>query len=163
MRLFRAELRKVTSSKIVCVLLIVLLAISFAVTWYTSRPAENEPIVRRVYKQYLEDPEAMTAYREELFKLSDLGFEIDPETLKPIIKEVEVPKTYDESGRFDDLQILHGVYERAEYLESGYKDKISKVIKLTERKIDDMYGFNYTDDSYEIRSQMAVLEKYKEL
>ena len=49
MRLFRAELRKVTSSKIVCILLIVLLAISFGVTWYSSRPVDNEVISRRVY------------------------------------------------------------------------------------------------------------------
>ena len=163
MRLFRAELRKVTSSKIVCILLIVLLAISFGVTWYTSHPVDNEVISRRVYKQYLEDPEGMTAYREELFKLNELDFEIDPETLNMTFKEVEIPITYDESGRFDDLHILYGVYKRVEYLESGYKDKINKLIRLTEQKIDDMYGFNYEDDSFEIRSQKAILEKYESL
>ena len=157
MRLFRAELRKVMSSKIVCILLVVLLTISFVVTLYASRPPEIQFTMRKVYKLYLENPDKIDNYYKELLKLTELGFDIET------LVEPDIPKTFDESGKYDDLQVLNGLYRHIEYLGGGYKYEINKIINLTERKIDDMHGFNYDDDSFEVRSQKAILEKYEKL
>ena len=154
MRLVRAELQKLLSSRLIWVLLAVLLAVNFALTLHTSRPQPFESTVREVYAKYIEDPEAYDAYDQELEKLAALGIRDENLTL---------PHTFYGSAEYDDRLILRLVSERADYLKEGQSAEIRRVIRITERRIDDLYGFSYTDDSYEIRSQKAVLAEYTHL
>ena len=154
MRLVRAELQKLLSSRLIWVLLAVLLAVNFALTLHTSRPQPFESTVREVYAKYIEDPEAYDAYDQELEKLAALGIRDENLTL---------PHTFYGSAEYDDRLILRLVSERADYLKEGQSAEIRRVIRITERRIDDLYGFSYTDDSYEVRSQKAVLAEYTHL
>lgn len=154
MKLIRAEWQKLTSSRLIWVLLAVLLAVNFALTLHTSRPQPFESTVREVYAKYIEDPEAYDAYDQELEKLAALGIRDENLTL---------PHTFYGSAEYDDRLILRLVSERADYLKEGQSAEIRRVIRITERRIDDLYGFSYTDDSYEVRSQKAVLAAYTHL
>ena len=154
MKLIRAEWQKLTSSRLIWVLLAVLLAVNFALTLHTSRPQPFESTVREVYAKYIEDPEAYDAYDRELEKLAALGIRDENLTL---------PHTFYGSAEYDDRLILRLVSERADYLKEGQSAEIRRVIRITERRIDDLYGFSYTDDSYEVRSQKAVLAEYTHL
>ena len=152
MRLVFAELKKIFTSKIICILLFVLLAANFALTLYTSRPQPYEKTVREVYSQYIENPEPFDEYYKELELLMMLNFREE---------YPDLPYTYYGSKDHNDFSILRRVYERTGYLDGGHEDQIKKIISMTERKIDDLYGFNYDDDSYEMKSQKALLAQYE--
>ena len=135
MKLIRAEWQKLTSSRLIWVLLAVLLAVNFALTLHTSRPQPFESTVREVYAKYIEDPEEYDAYDRELEKLAALGIRDENLTL---------PHTISGSAEYDDRLILRWVSERADYLKEGQSAEIRRVIRITERRIDDLYGFSYT-------------------
>ncbi len=152
MRLYKSELRKLCSSRTVCIVFIVLLCINFLLAAYLSKPMPHEDAKRRAFEDYLTDPEKTAQYYKELQMLASLNQrEEDP----------NFPYSYYGSPEYDDFLILRLVYKRAEYLESGYTKQIDSIISMSERKLDDMYSFYYDDGDYEIKEQKAILDRYR--
>ncbi len=154
MRLVKAELQKVLTSKTIFILFVALLIFNFSLTLYTSRLQPYEKTVREVYNQYVESPQEIDEYYTELKVLASLSFRDE---------NASIPHIYHGTDEHDDLSILSRVYQHADYINGGYESQISKITKLARRKIDDLYGFNYDETSYEIKSQSALLEKYDSL
>ena len=154
MRLYKSELRKLCSSRTVCIVFIVLLCINFLLTAYLSKPLPHEDAKRKAFEDYLSDPEKTEQYYKELQMLASLnGREEDP----------NFPYSYYGSPEYDDFLILRLVYQRVDYIENGYAKQLDSIISMSERKLDDMYSFYYDDDDYEIKEQKAILERYRSL
>ena len=154
MRLFIAELKKLSKSKTISIVFLVLLTANSILTIYISRPQPYEETVRNTYNQYIETPEEIDNYYKELEQMSFINFKDDVSN---------IPYTYYGSSEYDDIAILNRVYERANYINNDCKNEIINIINITERKINDLYSFNYEDDDYEIKSQKAILKKYTSL
>ena len=154
MHLYRSELRKLYGSRTVCVVFLLLLCINFLLTAYLSKPLPHEDAKRQAFGDYLTDPTQTEQYYKELQMLASLnGREEDP----------NFPYSYYGSPEYDDFLILRLVYQRVDYIESGYAEQIDNIISMSERKLDDMYSFYYDDGDYEIKEQKAILEKYRSL
>lgn len=154
MHLYKSELRKLYGSRTVCMVFIVLLCINFLLTAYLSKPLPHEDAKRQAFEDYLTDPEQTEQYYKELQMLASLnGREEDP----------NFPYSYYGSPEYDDFLILRLVYQRVDYIESGYAEQIDNIISMSERKLDDMYSFYYDDGDYEIKEQKAILERYRSL
>ena len=151
-RLYKSELRKLYSSRTVCVVFIVLLCINFLLAVYLSKPLPHEDAKQRAFEDYLNSPEQTAQYYKELQMLASLNVREE---------EPNFPYSYYGSPEYDDFLILRLVYQRAEYLESGYAKQIDSIISMSERKLDDMYSFYYDDGDYEIKEQKAILERYQ--
>ncbi|MBQ7379600.1 MAG: hypothetical protein IJW70_08010 [Clostridia bacterium] len=152
MQLYRSELRKLCSSRTVCIVFIVLLCINFLLTAYLSKPLPHEDAKRQAFEDYLNSPEQTEQYYKELKMLASLnGREEDP----------NFPYSYYGSPKYDDFLILRLVYQRVDYIENGYAKQLDSIISMSERKLDDMYSFYYDDGDYEIKEQKAILERYR--
>ena len=152
MHLYRSELRKLYGSRTVCIIFLLLLCINFLLTAYLSKPLPHEDAKRQAFEDYLTDPAQTAQYYKELQMLASLnGREQDP----------NFPYSYYGSPEYDDFLILRLVYQRVDYIESGYAEQIDNIISMSERKLDDMYSFYYDDSDYEIKEQKAILERYR--
>ena len=152
MHLYRSELRKLYGSRTVCIIFLLLLCINFLLTAYLSKPLPHEDAKRQAFEDYLTDPAQTAQYYKELQMLASLnGREEDP----------NFPYSYYGSPEYDDFLILRLVYERIDYIESGYAEQLDNIISMSERKLDDMYSFYYDDGDYEIKEQKAILERYR--
>ncbi len=154
MRLYKSELRKLCSSRTVCIVFIVLLCINFLLTAYLSKPLPHEDAKRQAFEDYLTDPEKTAQYYKELQMLASLNEREE---------QPNFPYSYYGSPEYDDFLILRLMYKRAEYLESGYTKQVDSIISMSERKLDDMYSFYYDDGDYEIKEQKAILERYRSI
>ena len=65
MRLFIAELKKLSKSKTISIVFLVLLTANSILTIYISRPQPYEETVRNTYNQYIETPEEIDNYYKE--------------------------------------------------------------------------------------------------
>ena len=154
MHLYRSELRKLCSSRTICIVFLLLLIVNFALTLYTAKPLPHEDAKRKAFEDYLTHPEQTEQYYKELQMLASLNrHEEDP----------NFPYSYYGSPEYDDFLILRLVYQRVDYIENGYAKQLDGIISMSERKLDDMYSFYYDDGDYEIKEQKAILERYRSL
>lgn len=153
MRLLKAELQKLMSSKVLLVLLAVLLVVNFLLTLYLSQPQPWEKTVKSVYSDYIRNREPYENYLTELEQ-------IITESMR---EEVPVlPYTFSGNPDYDDHQILRQVQKRNAYFED-YSQTIERVIQLTEIKIRDLHSYGYSDRTYTTKSQIVQKEQYETL
>ena len=153
MSIFNFELKKLFYSRVICILFLLLIVLNFAMSYFLSMPDEYEIVFREVYSEYLSDTEKTDAYYEELQILA-------MENIRN--PEFSFPTTYFPGSSHDDFNILNNVYEKVEYYH-GHTKSIEKIINLADRKIDDLYAFGYSSDSYQVRMQEKLTEKYTEI
>lgn len=153
MSIFNFELKKLFCSRVICILFLILIVLNFALSYFLSMPDEYEIVFREVYSEYLSDMEKTDTYYEEL-KILALENIRNP--------EFSFPTTYFPGSSYDDFNLLNNVYEKAEYY-NGHSESIEKIINLSNRKIDDLYAFGYSSDSYQVRMQEKMTEKYTEI
>ncbi|MBR4033599.1 MAG: hypothetical protein IKJ04_02220, partial [Clostridia bacterium] len=101
MRLFVSELRKACAFRAATVILAVLLAANFALTYFASRPLPVEEAAREVWEDHLRDPEGVADYMERLE--ADFFEHLRDEEFEP-------PRTYTEGA--DDISVLKRVLSR---------------------------------------------------
>lgn len=154
MHLYKSELRKLCCSRTVCIIFLLLLCINFLLTAYLSKPLPHEDAKRQAFEDYLTHPEQTAQYYKELKMLASLNEREE---------QPNFPYSYYGSPEYDDFLILRLVYQRVDYIESGYREQIDGIISMSERKLDDMYSFYYDDGDYEIKEQKAILERYRSL
>ena len=154
MKLIRAEWHKLLHSRMICGLLLCLLALNFALVWYTSKPNEIEPYVRKVYNEiYLTDPEGTQAYYQEMYDYVQ-------ENIRG--GEVELPSTYFPDSGFDDYRLLRMVFSYVE--EQGeYESKLNSILNLTKRQLRDLRSYGYSEDHYSVVSRVMLIERYRTL
>lgn len=151
MKLFLCELYKLVSVRATAVLLVILLAANFALTWFTSRPPAVEQAAREVYSLYLEDPEALREYKEQLE--ADFFLHLRDE-------EFEIPSTYIDGA--DDMSVLNKVEQRADYLEN-FREETKKIAMNAEKRARELGYFGYSEDSFYIREQQRLAQVYGDL
>ena len=146
-KLFRYELQKVFSSKLLIGLLIFLLLIHFFLTLYISTPEPWEVTVEEVYQQYLADPLWFDSYFEELNTLADSGI---------------YPYTFSGNEQYNDLMIFNIVSERSRYF-AAYDNQIEKIIASTNHNISDLKDYGYSESGGTVKTQVAQKEQYERL
>lgn len=151
MKLVFCELRKLCASRAVAVFLLILLALNFALTCFTSRPMSVERAAREVYALYLKDPAELIEYKERL----EADFF---ENLRD--DEFELPSTYIEG--VDDMAVIHRVLERAEYLRN-YRTEIQKIADSAERRASELGYLGYPEDSFYVREQQRLAKVYTDI
>ena len=151
MKLFICELRKLVSVRATTVLLVILLAANFALTWFTSRPPAVEIAAREVYPLYLDDPEALREYKKQLE--ADFFLHLRDE-------EFEVPSTYIDGA--DDMSVLNKVEQRADYF-ANYREETEKIAVNAEKRAQELGYFGYSEDSFYIREQRRLAQVYGDL
>ena len=153
-RLIRMEGYKLLHSRMLCGLLVCLLALNFALVWYTSKPNEIEPYVRKVYNEiYLADPEGTQAYYQEMYDYVQANIRGG---------EVELPSTYFPDSGFDDYRLLRMVFTYVEEQEK-YESKLTDVLNLSKRQLRDLRSYGYSEDHYSIVSRVMLIERYQTL
>lgn len=151
MSIYRFELKKLRSSRILCGLFVSLLVLNFIVTLLSSTPSSDIGAVEKAYGDFLEDPQRVEQYYQELELL-----------LMENIRNPEFSFPYRYSSKYDDHVILSEVFERYDYI-CGYRENINRIIRLADRRIEDLSEYGLADDSYLIRSQVALRNRYKSL
>ncbi len=151
MRLLISEIRKACSSRAAAVFLIILLAVNFALTYYTSRPLPVEEAAREVYLEYLRDPEGIIAYMDQLE--ADFFEHLRDEEFEP-------PRTYTDGA--DDVSVLNRVLSRAEYIAS-YRAETEKIASAAERRARDLGYLGYSAESFQVVKQKRLAEAYSSL
>lgn len=146
-KLFRYELQKIFSSRLLIGLLISLLLIHFFLTLHISAPEPWEGIVEDVYRQYQADPLPLEEYRGELEALAASGI---------------YPCTFSGDERYSDLMIVDSVIERNRYF-ADYPDTIAAVITATAHNISDLKDYGYKETGGTVRTQLAQKEQYERL
>ena len=151
MRLLVSELRKACAFRAAAVILAVLLAANFALTYFTSRPLPVEEAARKVYYEYLRDPEAVIDYMDRLE--ADFFEHLRDEEFEP-------PSTYTDGA--DDISVLNRVLSRAEYI-SSYRAETEKVAEIAEKRARDLEYLGYSAEGFALREQMRLAEAYSEI
>lgn len=151
MKLILSELHKLFSSRAVAIFLVILLLVNFSLTYYTSRPLPVEDAAREVYELYLNDPLALTEYKEQL----------EADFLEHIRDDdFEIPSSY--TAGADDMSVLNRVFERAEYIRNFHQNT-EKIVTSANRRIQELGYFGYSADSFFIREQNALSRVYTDL
>ena len=151
MRLYLSELYKLVSVRANAVLLIILLAANFALTCITAHPPAVEIAARKVYSLYLDDPESLIEYKEQLEADFFLHLRDD---------EFEVPSTYIDGA--DDMSVINKVTERAEYIAS-YREETEKLAANAEKRARELGYFGYSEESFYVREQLELARVYGDL
>ena len=148
MRLLVSELRKACAFRAAAVILAVLLAANFALTYFASRPLPVEEAAREVWTDYLRDPEGVADYMERLE--ADFFEHLRDEKFEP-------PRTYTDGA--DDISVLNRVLSRAEYI-SSYRAETEKVAEMAEKRARDLGYLGYSAEGFAVREQMRLAEAY---
>lgn len=151
MSICRFELKKLRSSRILCGLFVSLLVLNFIVALLSSRPSNDVGAVEKAYDDFLEDPQRVEQYYQELELL-----------LIENIRNPEISLPYRYSSKYDDHVILSEVFERYDYI-CGYRENINRIIRLADRRMEDLSEYGFADDSYLVRSQVALRNRYESL
>ena len=153
MKLYRYELKKIVTARWLMILFAVMLLLNGVITGIIARDTPQQAAIRATYELYLQEPQALKDYYDELTQLAALhrgeeGFRL--------------PTTYCEGTVFDDRFILRGVLERAEYVE-GHRGAMERIKTLADRRIADLGWLGLSSEDYEIRAQQAVGQRYESL
>lgn len=151
MKLITCELRKLFSVRATAVFLIILLSSNLVLTYFTARPMPVEAAAREVYGLYLNAPEALADYKQQL----EADFY---EHLRD--DDFEVPSTYTDGA--DDMSVLHRVFERAEYIKN-YRTDTENLADSAEKRARDLVYFGYSEDSFYILEQRRLADTYTDL
>ncbi len=155
MKLSGFEFKKVIQSRFITALFFVSIAVCFLVPFISV--SINSSIAKpavRAFSDYSERPEAVSDYYENLESLA----------LHQMLsgEDVNLPCTYDESCKFDDLAVLNTVFDRIEYLD-GHNKQMSEISEKAARRISELLFFGLSPDSYEIRNEQRLSEVYTAL
>ncbi len=151
MRLYLYELKKLCASRLLVGMLLGLVVFNAVLVGIVSRPSPADEAAREAYMQYSHDPAAMDAYYADLERLSIEHMRDDSFTL---------PHTF--CTERDDHVVLQIMYARIDYL-TGYENRMMRTVQAAENRISDLRYYGYTEDSYEIRHQRAIIRRYERL
>lgn len=158
MQLYRYELKKIFSSRVVIWLLLCLLIINFGVAYFNTRPMPAKEYEMAVYEMVREDPEGMRAYKDELseYFLNFIRASEDKEA------NPEMPKTFFPESPYDDSQLLEVALSYAEVID-GYEERMRTIISTTQRQLYRLRDYGYSENHYSVLSRVKLIETYRAL
>ncbi len=158
MQLYRYELKKIFSSRVVMWLMVCLMIINFGITYFNTVPMPAKEYEIAVYEMVREDPAGMRAYKDELSEYfinairASENKEADP----------EMPKTFFPESPYDDSQLLGKALDYAEVVD-GYEERLQTIIGTTQRQIKRLRDYGYGEDNYSVLSRVKLVEAYRTL
>ena len=150
MKLYRYELKKILTARWLTILFAVMLLFHVGITWTATKATLRQRAVRETYDLYLQNPQELESYREELEQLALLHIRDE---------EYRLPATYCPGTNFDDLVILEDVLARAEYVE-GHSTAMERLKIHADRRIADLEWYGFLPDDYEIRAEKQLGDTY---
>ncbi len=163
LKLIFYEIKKILGYKAIPVIIGILFVLNIASAYYTENKLSQNSIYNKIIESYIESPEKYTQYYEEL-KL------LDEKRTEEIIKaakdgryvDFKLPYTFDSSCSEDDLEILEKVFAQLSYIDK-YSEIPIKISDQAQVNLSDLLSYSIPTDTYPVRMQLKLIEKYGHL